>query len=228
MGTWVLNYGHSPVSSLRVEYSTMDTLGWAHGQLSIELWTLSNGLMGTWVFNYGHSRVSSWRVEYSTADTLRWAHGHLSIQLRTLSGGLMGTWVFNYGHSWVSSRSIRIIDNWAFDYYIVKFLQYSSSPSSITLSNSNDSRKPPENSGKLRNTLEHSGLPFAHLVTLTWLYLGLKMVIFLNFYRHSHIRCYNGTFKFPCTDSESPQKTSPDTSWTIPNGAGHISWFLQV
>jgi len=31
-----------------------------------------------------------------------------------------------------------------------------------------------------------------------------------------------------CPDSESPQKTSPDTSQTIPNGAGHISQFCAA
>jgi len=50
-------------------------------------------------------------------------------------------------------------------------------------------------------------------------------LILCSYHWSSHIRCYNGNFKFPCPDSESPQKTSLDTSWTIPNGAGHISQF---
>ena len=54
------------------------------------------------------------------------------------------------------------------------------------------------------------------------------LVIFPDFHRSSHIRCYSGNFKFPCSYSESPQKTSPDTSQTIPNGGGHISWFSQI
>ena len=53
-------------------------------------------------------------------------------------------------------------------------------------------------------------------------------LILCSYHWSSHIRCYNGNFKFPCSDSESPQKTSLDTSWTIPNGAGHISWFCAA
>jgi len=119
------------LSSLRVEYSTVDTLGWAHGQLSIELWTLrwaheelsiqlwtlSGGLIESWVFNCEHSLVSSWTAEYSTANTLGWAHGQLSnwaadtlrwahwklnIHLWTLSGELMDS----YGHSLVGSLRV--------------------------------------------------------------------------------------------------------------------------
>ena len=53
-------------------------------------------------------------------------------------------------------------------------------------------------------------------------------LILCNYHWSSHIRCYNGNFKFPCSYSESPQKTSPDTSQTIPNGAGHISRFSWI
>jgi hypothetical protein len=53
-------------------------------------------------------------------------------------------------------------------------------------------------------------------------------LILCNYHWSSHIRSYNENFKFPCPDLESPQKTSPDTSWTIPNGAGHISQFCAA
>jgi hypothetical protein len=77
--SWVFSSGHCPMSSFRAEYWTMDTVRWAHGHLSIELWTLSGELMDTWVLNYGHCLVSSWTPEYWTMDTVWWAHGHLSI-----------------------------------------------------------------------------------------------------------------------------------------------------
>jgi len=141
---------------MRVEYSTVDTLGWAHGQLSIELWTLrwaheelsiqlwtlSGGLIESWVFNCEHSLVSSWTAEYSTANTLGWAHGTAEYwaadtlrwahwkfeyssmntlgwahgQLWTLSGGLIESWVFNYG---------TLIDTWAFQLWTVSSWAYS-------------------------------------------------------------------------------------------------------
>jgi hypothetical protein len=52
--------------------------------------------------------------------------------------------------------------------------------------------------------------------------------ILCSYHRSSHIRCYNENFKFSCPDSESPHKTSLDTSWTISNGAGHISRFCAA
>jgi len=39
---------------------------------------------------------------------------------------------------------------------------------------------------------------------------------------------YRSAMNILCPDSESPQKTSPDTSQTIPNGGGHISRFSQI
>jgi len=53
-------------------------------------------------------------------------------------------------------------------------------------------------------------------------------LILCHYHWSSHIRCYNLNFQFPCPDAQSPQKTSPDTSWTIQNGAGHISQFCVV
>jgi len=39
---------------------------------------------------------------------------------------------------------------------------------------------------------------------------------------------YSSATKISFADSESPWKSSPDTSQTIPNGAGHISWFCAT
>jgi len=43
--SWVLSYGHSPVSWWRAEYWATDTLWWAYWHLNIQLWTLSGELM---------------------------------------------------------------------------------------------------------------------------------------------------------------------------------------
>ena len=75
MGSWVLNYGHCPVSSLTPEYWAMDTLRWADA------------------------------AEYWAMDTLGWAHWELSIELQTLSSEPIQSWVFSYGHCWVGSWS---------------------------------------------------------------------------------------------------------------------------
>jgi len=98
--TWVLSYGHSPVSWFIPEYWGRDTLWWAHcgaevlnyghswwahSELSIELWTLSGEAHSELSMNYGHCLVSSLIPEYSRLRTLSgeaslipeyWAYGH--------------------------------------------------------------------------------------------------------------------------------------------------------
>jgi len=62
--SWVFNYGHCPVSSLRAEYSTTDTLGWAHWELSIEL---PNATFRVWL-----RTISGDPSTPNSTDTLRW------------------------------------------------------------------------------------------------------------------------------------------------------------